>query len=142
MKKIVIFTIIAAVAITLGIVVGVKMETGKSKETNSSSIQKKPIINANNENSDKQNNSEVEQNNEIANYENIDEEEEEEEPTNDLEKAIYIVKKDWGKDDTVRFDYDGTTNNGDYVIAVHEKSTTKALAWYTVNVKTGVFVKE
>ena len=62
-------------------------------------------------------------------------------PKTDLEKAIDIVKEDWGPDTSVYFAQDGT-KNGKYIICVRDKASTAALAWYTVNVEDGTFVKE
>lgn len=47
-------------------------------------------------------------------------------------KAIDIVKQNWGEDNTVYFTSDGKNKNGDYVIVVREKSSTKALYFYSV----------
>lgn len=66
----------------------------------------------------------------------------EETPKTDLEKAIDIVKKDWGVDNTVYFAQDGQKESGEYIICVRDTETTSAKAWYTVNVQTGTFVKE
>ena len=62
--------------------------------------------------------------------------------SSDLEKAIDIVKKDWGADSTVYFAQDGQKESGEYIICVRDTETTSAKAWYTVNVQTGTFVKE
>lgn len=59
-----------------------------------------------------------------------------------VEKAINIVKQDWGEDDTVYFDYAGIDNEGRYVISVHNKETTQVLEWYNVNTTTGQFFKQ
>ena len=71
----------------------------------------------------------------------------ENEVTNDIqnteiapeEKAKQIVKENWGEDDTVYYSYDGKDANGRYVICVREKSTTKALYRYYVDIQTGAF---
>lgn len=55
------------------------------------------------------------------------------------EKAKKIVKSNWGEDDSVYYSYDGIDNNGRYIICVREKSTTKALYWYYVDIETGTF---
>ena len=79
--------------------------------------------------------------------ENNNVEPEENEVTNDAsntefapeEKAKQIVKENWGEDDTVYYSYDGKDANGRYVICVREKSTTKALYRYYVDIQTGAF---
>ena len=65
-----------------------------------------------------------------------------EKPKTDLEKAIDIVKEDWGEDESVYFAEDGKTANGEYIICVRDKASTAALAWYTVNIEEGTFIKE
>lgn len=55
------------------------------------------------------------------------------------EKAKKIVQNNWGDDNLVYYSYDGIDANGRYIICVREKSTTKALYWYYVDVETGTF---
>lgn len=138
MKKI-LFILIAIIAMVLGIVVGVKLETKDSKQASSSEILNN--INTKNNSLSIENNTE-EKNNTLNQADVKSVETEEEVPKTDLEKAIDIVKKDWGKDESVYFAEDGKTTNGEYIIAVRDKNTTRALAWYTVNISTGVFIKE
>ncbi len=91
------------------------------------------------------NNTKNEVKNEVSNNENTNattNEPKEETPKTDLEKAIDIVKKDWGADNTVYYAQDGQIESGEYVICVRDNETTSAKAWYTVNVQTGTFVKE
>ena len=91
------------------------------------------------------NNTKNEVKNELNNNENTNtttNEPKEETPKTDLEKAIDIVKKDWGADNTVYFAQDGQKESGEYIICVRDTETTSAKAWYTVNVQTGTFVKE
>lgn len=61
------------------------------------------------------------------------------ESSSDEEKAIDIVKKDWGSEDGVDFKIQTTDSNGNYVVAVYNPDTSAVLAWYTVNPKTGEF---
>lgn len=57
----------------------------------------------------------------------------------DEEKAIAIVKKDWGA--TEGFYFKAQPNsNGTYDVSVSDENTA-VLAWYTVNPKTGKFTK-
>ena len=136
MKKTIIIVAIVLVAVILGVSVALKLQTNKRQNTEEVVVKNENVTGNTNKlnNSDNQNRIE-----EITNYE---ENKIAEEPKTDLEKAMYIVTKDWGKDDSVYFDLDGTTETGDYLIAVRDTATTKALAWYTVNPKTGDFVKE
>ena len=136
MKKGIIYIIIIILVIALGIIIGVKTET---KETASKGIEQNSNIVAHNKTENV-----ISKNEENATIENETVEPEPETFETPLDKALYIVKKDWGEnDDTVKFDNnDGRTANGEYIITVREKATTKALAWYYVNADTGVFVKE
>ena len=54
-------------------------------------------------------------------------------------KAKKIVQNDWGTDDTVYFSMDGLATNGDYIISVRDKQTTKQIAKYIVNTTKGTF---
>lgn len=53
------------------------------------------------------------------------------------EKAKELVKLNWGEDDSVYYSYDGKDENGNYIICVRKKDTTKALYWYYVDIETG-----
>ena len=55
--------------------------------------------------------------------------------TSDEEKAIELVKEEWGEDDTVVFDLSGVTADGKYRVSVNRD--TKVLAWYIVDVEAG-----
>lgn len=61
----------------------------------------------------------------------------EEAPASNDEKAIQIVKKKWGNDDSVYFNIQTIDAAGNYVVSVNDKESTSVLEWYTVNVKTG-----
>ena len=56
------------------------------------------------------------------------------------EKAIDIVKKDWGKDSSVNFSVQGMDGNGNYIVVVSD-SNTVTLAFYSVNVSNETFTK-
>lgn len=51
------------------------------------------------------------------------------------QKAIDLVKKDWGKDDSVYFYLDEEMGNGKYVVSVRNKTTTSVVVWYNVDLK-------
>lgn len=57
----------------------------------------------------------------------------------DEEKAIAIVKKDWGATDGYYFKAQ-PNSDGTYDVSVSDENTA-VLAWYTVNPKTGKFTK-
>lgn len=74
--------------------------------------------------------------NEVIENTAIDEKENTEKPE---EKAIKIVKQNWGEDDSVYYSYDGVDSQGRYIICVRDKNTTKALYFYYVDIETGTF---
>lgn len=51
------------------------------------------------------------------------------------QKAINMVKQDWGADASVTFKIDEKKENGKYVVSVVDKNTTAVLVWYDVDVK-------
>lgn len=53
----------------------------------------------------------------------------------DRQKAINMAKKEWGEDDNVSFKIDEQSEEGKFVISVVDKSTTKVIFWYSVDVK-------
>lgn len=144
MKKTIVFIIIAILVIAMGIIVGIKLKPEKTEQVSSDNVGNKEQINQTENMVDVITKNEI-SNDEISNTDtdlNNTVDEEEKEPKTDLEKAIYIVKKDWGQDDTVYFAEDGQTADGEYIICVRDKNTTNALLWYTVNIETGEFEKE
>ena len=54
---------------------------------------------------------------------------------NNDQKAINMVKQDWGEDASVTFKIDEKKENGKYVVSVVDKNTTAVLVWYDVDVK-------
>ena len=56
----------------------------------------------------------------------------------DIEKALEIVKKDWGEDNTVYFYYE---YNGKHTVFVKDYQTTHVICEYRVNVDNGTFEK-
>ena len=60
----------------------------------------------------------------------------EEAEENKDEKALNLVKQDWGEDDTVYYTIDNQSNSI-YYISVRSKSTTATLAEYEVDVNQG-----
>lgn len=125
--------------------------TGNTKNT-SSNVEKNVI----NKEEQKENKQVNEQTNEIVNQEvenSIPEEgtqpEEnvistetfEESPKTAEEKALELVKKDWGEGANIEFSIDGIDGNGNYIITVRNSQTTEALAFYNVNTNNGTFTK-
>ena len=58
------------------------------------------------------------------------------------EKAIAIVKKDYGDSTTVYYTIEKDIGSGEFEVSVREKATTKILYRYNVNVHTGEFTSE
>lgn len=149
MKKQIIIILAIICVIILGIVVAINVNNDETEEVASQNaehnktenkVENKIENNADNKEENKLNETESENINVEDTTEGKDIKEEK--TKTDLEKAIDIVKEDWGEDETVKFAEDGTTANGEYIICVRDKKTTNALAWYTVDAKTGEFEKE
>ena len=67
----------------------------------------------------------------------------EDNPQTEEQKAISIVKKDWGANDvSVKIAVEGINENGAYRVTVRDSSTTELKASYKVDVKTGTFDKK
>lgn len=63
-------------------------------------------------------------------------------PQTEENKAIEIVKKDYGTDSNVKIAVEGMDENGREIVVVRETETTKAIAFYFVNVSSGTFDKK
>lgn len=55
------------------------------------------------------------------------------------DRAISIVKKNWGSEEGVYFTTMGIDSNGRYIVTVNDSSTTAVYASYAVNIETGEF---
>lgn len=130
-----------------------------SNEKESNSVRSTNNIIENKGNANKTEENKVEENvvqnsisnevNEIAQPEETEPVKPEEEPVdekseiqtdNDEDRAISIVKNDWGDSSGVAFKIEHINNDGSYEIVVRNEDG-NALAWYTVNPKTGTFSK-
>ena len=80
----------------------------------------------------------VENNSQQVSKEEIDNETIQKEEDN-KEKAINIVKENWGEDDKVYFSFDSIDNNGKYIVSVRDRISTEALYWYAVDIEKGTF---
>ena len=141
-KKIIIIavTIVLVILITLLTIKLIKIEKNKGKEV--INLNENAIENNTNVNEEKNNQTNTTQNTSS----NVGEEEvtktEIEKEKSDKEKALSIVKKDWGEDDNVCFTFESIDGNGNYVIYVREEETRREISIYTVNIKTGTLKKE
>lgn len=55
--------------------------------------------------------------------------------TDKKQKAIALVKKEWGADDTVDYVFDYVNENGEYVIAVKDRATATVKYYFRVNLE-------
>ena len=131
MKRVLIFTIAIVLVIGLGIFIGKRLDENPTVPTSG-----KLENNTKNEINNK-----VEEKTNVNNIVETPQENKEEKPKTDLEKAMEIVKKDWGEDNSVYFAEDGKNENDELIICVREKSTTNAKAWYLVNLEKGITEK-
>ena len=141
MKKTIIIIIAVMLIILVGIIVGRSInEANKSVQTDSRKIENN-TNKVSNKDIDKktENKTEIISSNEVNNT--IDNTEEEPVVKTDLDKAIDLVKRDWGEDNTVYFAQDGKTENGEFIICVRDNETTGARAWYSVNIEAGTAEK-
>ena len=65
---------------------------------------------------------------------NTTEETEEKNDISDKDKAIAMVKAEWGSDSSVYFTSEGVSN-GNYIVAVRDKSNTSVKMFYKVNLE-------
>ena len=57
--------------------------------------------------------------------------------TDQKQKAIELVKKEWGNDDSVDFLFDYVNEKNEYVVAVKDKATATVKYYFRVNLETG-----
>ncbi len=143
MKKstlIIILIILMLVAIVIFASTGIKNKEVSGKETKTN----KEVENTEMENEQEQNIVEnvIENTTENENIvENVVTTETfEESPKTAKEKALDIVKEDWGEGANIEFTVDGIEGNN-YIVTVRNSQTTEALAFYTVNTNDGTFTK-
>lgn len=56
--------------------------------------------------------------------------------TDQKQKAIELVKKEWGQDETVNYVFDYVNENGEYVIAVKDRASATVKNYFRVNLET------
>ena len=137
MKKLIVFVIAIVLTIGLGIAIRENIN-GKSVSTSSNKLDEKT------KNEIKNVDNTIAENNLIQNKittqkdeNNTTEKVKEDKIQTDLERAVSIVKKDWGEDTSVYFSEDGRTENEEYIICVRDKNTTSAKAWYIGDLEKG-----
>lgn len=62
--------------------------------------------------------------------------------TSKEEKAITLVKKEWGNTDGVYFSNESVDSKGRYIVSVRDKQTTASLAFYVVDVDTKLVTEQ
>lgn len=138
--------IVIILVIILAVVCGViffNKQGYKSQETNSNTILNATAQNVTDEiinkientNTFEENNDKKEDNTNTEENNSSDTNSNEKTSENDSDRAIEMVKNEWGKDDNVTFKIDEQTEDGKYVVCVMETSTTKVIMWYNVDVK-------
>lgn len=138
--------IVIILVIILAVVCGViffNKQGNKSQETNSNTILNATAQNVTDEiinkientNTFEENNDKKEDNTNTEENNSSDTNSNEKTSENDSDRAIEMVKNEWGKDDNVTFKIDEQTEDGKYVVCVMETSTTKVIMWYNVDVK-------
>jgi len=144
MKKGILIIIIIAI-IVIGIMCGISMSKKEKQniQTTNENTEQNEIVNTEISNQVNEIEENVIQNVIEENLENITSTETfDGEAKTEEEKAIAIVKKDYGTNSNVKFSVEGMDENGRQVIVVRNVQTTEALAFYFVNVSESTFTKK
>lgn len=144
-KKILIPSII--LIIIIGIICGIVISKNNKKtiDTNAQKQEENVITNEEVENiTNELIENEIEEDNIIENTQTTTSTPEEPQETakTDSEKAIEIVKKDYGTSGNIKFNVEGTDSNGKTIVVVRDIDTTAALKFYHVDIANGTFIKE
>jgi cytoskeletal protein RodZ len=137
--------IIIVIVIILGIICGILLNKKSSNTTNTQNeIVKNKIENEEIINNEENSVNEQEENIEVTEPETTTTSTESftENPETAEEKAIEIVKKDYGDESNTSFAVEGMDQNGRYIVTVRNSTTTEALAFYFVNISDGTFTKK
>lgn len=62
--------------------------------------------------------------------------------TSGKDKAIKLVKDDWGEDTSVYFYVDEVNEDGKYMVSVRDNATTSVVVWYMVDVNNNTAVMQ
>ena len=146
MKKVIIFIVVVLLVAGLAFVISknISNENTNTQNTNVTNTTKQNTQSKTN--TVKTNTVKNEVNNTVENIvnENVQETGSEtfvESPETELEKAIAIVKADWG-DTSAEYSSQGMDNNGNYIIQVANNAGGEVHAFYKVNVNNGTFTKQ
>ena len=102
--------------------------TVKNQITSNNTLKKENNIDTNNINENTTSN--------VIGKEETNSEKEEDSSQNKEEKAINLVKKEWGSDDDSVYFNIANKNGNKYTISVNSSETTEAIAWYDVDLDT------
>ena len=136
--KVAILILVIALIIVLAIGTISIINSFKSDDTGAEALNETQIngivnnIETNNIENTEQENNVV--NEEVNNTENTNSQTSDNANNSNEEKAIELVKKEWGEDSSVYFDLAGVTSDGKYRVSVNKD--TKVLAWYIVDIET------
>lgn len=72
----------------------------------------------------------------IIEDDNVVSEDEDKLSSSKQEQAIELVKQYWGEDNSVYFTNEGVTSNGEYTVAVRQKTSTTVKDYFIVNLET------
>lgn len=140
--KVALVILIIALIIVIAIAVVASISPFKDKGTNAEALNDTQINGMLNNTENNLENAEQENSisdTEANNVEGTENKEQEKPSTSDNannsneEKAIELVKKEWGEDSSVYFDLAGVTSDGKYRVSVNKD--TKVLAWYIVDIE-------
>lgn len=132
--------------IVVGIIIGITMpKKQKNNKTNEHKNNQTNIEVVNEENTNKiENNTAIENNeeqNSITENKETQTETFTEKPKTEQEKAIEIVKKDYGESKDIGFEVVGMDGNK-HIVSVIDARTSQTLMFYKVNVQNGTFEKQ
>ena len=99
-------------------------------------IDEENIVNPGNEAVSNEVTNSLENSQNIVEDDNIVLEQEDKLSTTNQEKAIELVKQYWGEDSTVYFTNEGVNSNGEYTVAVRQKTSTAVKDYFKVNLET------
>ena len=142
MKKFLIILVVGILIVGIAFLVSKNINSGNANEQKTNTTTKSNIQNTQtNTNTVKTNTIKNEVNNVVENVVNNENTEEtsgsetfNEEPETEQEKAISIVRNNWGADDSITISIENINSDGTYIVTVRDASTTEAKAFYRVNV--------
>ncbi len=140
-KKMVIIVLVFALLVVSAVLLAVKLFNLKNETVKTSTenvIENSTVNTIKNEVSNNvvENNVNSVVQNETDNTTNTKQEEVKEDTETSEQKAVAIVEKIWKDEKNVYCSFEELDVEGNYIVCVRNKETTKALYWYTVNIET------